>query len=663
MKKKVSLYFQLFSFITLGSLVMTSCGRNNNIIQTEDKNIVSITVKESTIPDEIFIGHFDEAGIKLIVTYSDNTTEEVALTSSMIPENYQQYLNTPGEYTIKVYYRDNETTITIKIVDAHYTVKFYAYTLSNNYLLVDTQDILKGGNATAPFVNNDVYYNEKHYSFKNWNRSFTNVTANIDVYANYDVTNFYVVNFYNAKSELISTQKVDEGKNAVEPTSDERSMSGYEFVGWDRSYLNVTKSINVYGLYVSVEAYRPNGLPIEAGKITFYFTMADNELAKAIPDYCSIYLTGYFLNNSNWPVEAADVVTLTKLSANSNIYYGQWEGDYVSIRDNGYQLTLGYAVDSGAPSTGVNWSYKSIECQEAAGVSGIDNPKFVLSSDGKTADLGTHHWEEVPPKIVLAQNVTLSITLQNAAPSWVTLYAPGNYRNNWACNASDAMTPSADRRTWTINIQSAAVNTYEMKIIAEYTQDTRSDGNSWHWNNIILCAADGSGNFSLKILRSYTNNTINLNEVAEEGEIHTDCDFATNLPDPTIVSVANFRVILGAVLDTTVNPKWYIIGSFTGWKAVELSLNQAKTELTTTSTQMVWDSEASFAICADEGWHIAVKAYDENKDEYNNFSYFVPHVEHNVSVTVSAEEVVKMNTAIDPGAWVNVKGSLTVTNK
>ena len=409
----------------------------------------------------------------------------------------------------------------------------------------------------------------------------------------------------------------------------------------------------------------PSGpaVPTEEGKVTFFFEMADNEAAKEIPEYCSVYLIGAYCGKESWPTEASDpaVVTMQQLEEGSKIWYGLWEGSLENVEDKGFQLTIGYAANSGAPSIGVNWSYKSMECQAAGGDSGMGNPEFVLSADGKTADLGSHHWEEVPPAVVLAENITLSISLDKAVPEWTTLYAPGNYRNNWLCNASDAMTPSADRKTWTINIAVAAVNTYEMKIIAEYTQDTRADGNSWGWANVVLCAADGSNNFSLRILRGDANKTINLNEVAEEGEIHADLDFPTLFPDPTKISKANFKITLGAALDTTVNPKWYVIGSFTGWKAVELSLNDAKTELTASFPRMIWDTDAQFGICADDGWHIAVKAYDADKAEYGNFSYTVPHVEHNVAVTVSAEEVVKMNTAIDPEAWVNVTGVLTMT--
>ena len=419
------------------------------------------------------------------------------------------------------------------------------------------------------------------------------------------------------------------------------------------------------GLAACNKPAAPSGpsVPTEEGKVTFYFEMADNEAAKAIPEYCSVYLIGAYCGKEAWPTAATDpdVVTLQQLEEGSKIWYGQWEGSLENVDDKGFQLTVGYKVGSGAPSIGVNWSYKSIECQAAGGDSGLGNPVFTVSADGKTADLGSHHWEEVPPAVVLAENVTLQITLEHAVPAWTTLYAPGNYKNNWACNSSDAMTPNADRTVWTMNIPVAAVNTYEMKIIAEYTQDTRDDGNSWGWGNVILSAADGSANFSLAILRSNANSTIDLNERAEEGEIHADFDFETNFPDPTKISKGNFKIVLGAALDTTVNPKWYVIGSFTGWKPVELSINEAKTELTASFPKLIWDTEAQFGICVNSDWNIAVKAYNETSEEFGNLSYTVPHVEHNVTVEVSAEEVVKMNTAVDTTAWVNVIGVLTMT--
>lgn len=427
-----------------------------------------------------------------------------------------------------------------------------------------------------------------------------------------------------------------------------------------KSFLVLAAAFSL-GLAACGKQPAPSGpsVPTEAGKVTFYFEMADVEAAVEIPSYCNAFLTGAFLGKEAWPTKPEEVVTMKRLSEDSNIYYGQWEGDYTTIADKGYQLTLGYSADSGSMSTGVNWSFKSEECKEGSGESGMDNLQFELSADGLTANLGTHHWEEAPGPVVKVQNVTIKLTLDNAVPEWTTIYMPGS-TTSWVCNAGDAMTPDAARKVWTKTFAEINQGNYEIKVIAEYTQDTRADGNSWGWGNVILDNGEG-GNYSLNILRAAANNTIDLNEKANEGEAF---EFDAGLfPDPTKISKGNFSIKLGAALDTTVNAKWYIIGSFTGWKAVELSISEDKKELSISFPRLIWDTNAEFGVCSDDGWHIAVKAYDDTKesDQFSNLSYTVPHVEHKVEVAVSAEEVVKMNTAIDPEAWVNVIGVLTMT--
>ena len=245
----------LISTFLLCPLTLTSCQNTGHIIQPDDKNIVSIEVKEGSIPDEIFIGEFDQAGIKLVVTYSDHSTEEISVTTSLIPEQYHEYLNKPGTYKITLLYRGVTTVITVKMVYAHYLVNFYAYDDKAEYELISTQDIKKENDAIEPIIASNLYIDGYHYTFTGWDKEFTNVLSPIDVYAQYDSIEYYVVNFYNGNNELIDTQNVDKGSDAYDPWW-YASMEGYTFLGWDRSYLNVTQNLDIYALYSSFTEIR-----------------------------------------------------------------------------------------------------------------------------------------------------------------------------------------------------------------------------------------------------------------------------------------------------------------------------------------------------------------------------------------------------------------------
>ena len=380
-------------------------------------------------------------------------------------------------------------------------------------------------------------------------------------------------------------------------------------------------------------------VPTAEGKVTFYFEMANDEAAVAIPEYCSVYLTGAFFGKTDWPTKADEVVTLQPLEEGSNIWYGQWEGDG-NVEDKGYQLTVGYAANSGAPSTGVNWSYKSVECQAGSGESGMDNLQFTLSADGLTASLGSHHWEEVPGPVVRVENIDVAITLAEAAPAWVTLFAPGNFRNNWACSSTlDAMTPSADRKTWTIHIDEQILGTYEMKVIAEYT------GASWSWKNTILDNGEG-GNFSLNILRANANSTINLNERANDGEpIAFDW---TKIPDPATIPAVEltFKVNFATALDTEKYPDWYIIGSHNGWKADDTKKFVVAADKKSMSLTIEVGGMLSFeyGICANSSWNPCFKLIDDPATgSKKNFTCELPDQAWGYTFDVSAEIMTALN--------------------
>ena len=407
-----------------------------------------------------------------------------------------------------------------------------------------------------------------------------------------------------------------------------------------KSFLVLAAALSL-GLAACGNQPAPSGpsVPTEAGKVTFYFEMAENEAAVEVPEYCNVFLTGAF---AGWKTAVGEAVTMQPLEEGSNIWYGQWEGDYTTIADKGYQLTIGYSATSGAPSTGVNWSYKSAECQEGSGDSGVENLEFVLSEDGLTANLGSHHWEEKPGPVVLAENVTVSIKLSEAVPTYATIYMPGSL-TGWKCDANDAMTPSTDRKTWTKTFAVVAVNNYEIKVLAEYTKAYDNDKVKFGWNAILDDGTEGHGNYSLNVLRGDANHTINLNEKANEGE---DFEFDwSKLPDPALFIKLNFKVEFGAALADTLTT-WYAIGNFNGWAA----LDEWKFEIASDKKSMTVsgfgpkEADIEFGICVDSNWSTCLKMIKAD-ESLGNFAVKTLAAECTITITVTAEVVAQLNAA------------------
>ena len=340
-------------------------------------------------------------------------------------------------------------------------------------------------------------------------------------------------------------------------------------------------------------------VPTAEGKITFYFEMGQQEDAVAVPEWASVYLTGAF---AGWATDSAEVVTFQQLEG-TNIWYGQYEKDYTTIDDFGYQLTMGYAADSGAPTTGVNWSYKSVECQAASGESGVENANFELSADGLTANLGSHHWDAAPGAVKIASNIDVQITLAEALPEYVALYAPGNFRNNWSCSPTDdKMTPSEDRKTWSIHIDSITVGTYDMKIIAEY-----ADCTSFSWGTTVLDNGDG-GNYALMVLTGDTDGTIDINDM-ESVEAYT-VDLS-KLPDPSTLTKLEMTLNVAFEKMPEGFPEtWWVCGTMNGWDGSTTHVfSWAENDFSMSiKFEVNSDTEYEFGIVAASNWAPSIKS-------------------------------------------------------
>jgi uncharacterized repeat protein (TIGR02543 family) len=88
----------------------------------------------------------------------------------------------------------------------------------------NTQTISYGSNATAPTPS------RTGYSFANWNKTYNDVTSNLEVKAQYKI-NQYNVTFYSTGANTVTpAQKVDYDSQIVIPTTPKKT--GFIFAGW-----------------------------------------------------------------------------------------------------------------------------------------------------------------------------------------------------------------------------------------------------------------------------------------------------------------------------------------------------------------------------------------------------------------------------------------------
>lgn len=111
MKKKLL----TFLFILFATFSLASCGK----LEQPKVTVSSIAVVESTIPASVLTTEVNDKldDIQITIIKSDNSTETVNLSTSMIPSADLAKLEAAGTHTITVKHQGKETTFTIVVTE------------------------------------------------------------------------------------------------------------------------------------------------------------------------------------------------------------------------------------------------------------------------------------------------------------------------------------------------------------------------------------------------------------------------------------------------------------------------------------------------------------------------------------------------------------------
>ncbi|MCM1569553.1 MAG: leucine-rich repeat protein [Roseburia sp.] len=200
-----------------------------NNIQVTDKEIVRLwTVR------------FWDAENNLLDTQTVRGGQDAVPPEAPVKEGYIHTGWNPDYHGVS---RDMDITAqyTPEDPDAHkFTVTFLDY----DGRVIDTQKVAPGEDAVAPL---DPV--REGYLFTGWVPGITNVTADIQPVAQYTAKdNRFVVRFFDYNgTTVLNTQLVDPGGDAILPKDPVRD--GYTFTGWVPSPTNVTKDLDTYAQY------------------------------------------------------------------------------------------------------------------------------------------------------------------------------------------------------------------------------------------------------------------------------------------------------------------------------------------------------------------------------------------------------------------------------
>ena len=146
-------------------------------------------------------------------------------------------LKTPGKYTVKLYTANKTSSTTLckgtPSIIVHKNIRVTFADTVTNKKIEEQKNIVYGGSAKEP--NKPVH---EGYTFKNWDKSFTNIKSDSDIVVNAEYTaNKYTVKFVDGiTKEVLETKKVSYGTKLSEsdyPAVKEHDF--HDFTGWSES--------------------------------------------------------------------------------------------------------------------------------------------------------------------------------------------------------------------------------------------------------------------------------------------------------------------------------------------------------------------------------------------------------------------------------------------
>lgn len=221
-----------------------------------DYDYISVTQDDSlkAVYSVMLFDAVDETNPQFYKEYKVRDGESLELTVLDIPdhtaEGYQFSRWWPSADVFNPIVADTEIWAMYEPIGATtYTVRFFD--INKEEMTEYTQQVVEGGKAKAP---SKAEMEVDGKVFTGWDRDFSNITSNLDIYAQYSdrTAGVYYVTFWtdmDMSTMIGKVQEVNEGESAIEPAHP--TKEGYTFSKWSTdAWQSVTRDLDVFAVYI-----------------------------------------------------------------------------------------------------------------------------------------------------------------------------------------------------------------------------------------------------------------------------------------------------------------------------------------------------------------------------------------------------------------------------
>ncbi|HAX03821.1 MAG: hypothetical protein A2Y45_08120 [Tenericutes bacterium GWC2_34_14] len=211
--------------------------------QETELTIKKVELDPTVDLSDVELADFELSDLSLIITFSDDSTENVSVTASMLASSDVTKLTFMGSHTFIITYEGFEVEVTLSLTDSVTLTNLQTY----YQYAVDTlgfdgtydawiSSLLSGSSETIIKAEFNTQ-NEFVITFSNMQ------TQNLGLMSN----TLFTVNFYDYYGELITSVQVPLGGTATPPIAP--VVLEYTFTGWDQTFDDVQSNLEIHAIY------------------------------------------------------------------------------------------------------------------------------------------------------------------------------------------------------------------------------------------------------------------------------------------------------------------------------------------------------------------------------------------------------------------------------